>query len=71
VNRCFAGDASFCALVNNGTGLGTSINRVFNGFLNINTLATRGIDIEAAYDMPLSLGVRGSDGGAARARGCA
>ncbi|MDB5576385.1 MAG: hypothetical protein JWR80_1561 [Bradyrhizobium sp.] len=54
VNRCFAGDASFCALVNNGAGLGASITRVFNGFLNINTLATRGIDIEAAYDLPLS-----------------
>jgi outer membrane receptor protein involved in Fe transport len=53
VNRCNAGDASFCALVTRDPTTGF-ITRILNQNLNLNSLKTRGIDIELNYRMPLS-----------------
>jgi iron complex outermembrane receptor protein len=53
VNRCEAGNAALCSLVTrDGAGLITQV-RNFN--LNLNTLITRGWDIEALYTLPVGL----------------
>ena len=52
VNRCEAGNAALCGLVSrDGNGLITQV-RNFN--LNLNTLITRGWDIEAQYILPIN-----------------
>lgn len=60
VDRCDAGAADLCEFVtrdNDGT-----ITRVRNFNLNLNTLITRGWDIEASYSLPLSTFSNGMDG---------
>jgi outer membrane receptor protein involved in Fe transport len=54
ISRCFQGVSGFCPLINNGAGLTGPITSVFNGFLNVNSVKTSGIDIEAMYELPLS-----------------
>lgn len=60
VNRCAAGDASLCSLITRNAG-GT-LTEIQNSNLNLNTLITRGWDVEADYNLPLgngdSIGVR-------------
>jgi outer membrane receptor protein involved in Fe transport len=60
VTRCFQGNAALCNFVTrNGAGIITSIT---NPNLNINTLITRGWDVELDYTLPLSaLGVNNGD----------
>ncbi|WP_160738138.1 TonB-dependent receptor domain-containing protein [Altericroceibacterium indicum] len=52
VDRCEAGAADLCTLVDRDAG-GT-ITQVRNYNLNLNTLITRGFDVEAYYSVPLS-----------------
>lgn len=54
VDRCAAGDARFCELVERDEA-GTLVS-VANVNLNLESLSTRGIDIEAAYDFDLADG---------------
>ena len=57
VNQCFAGATSLCSrLERDPTG---ALFRVNNGFLNINRLKTRGLDIEGSYRTSLGSGTAG------------
>ncbi|WP_077228483.1 TonB-dependent receptor plug domain-containing protein [Sphingomonas hengshuiensis] len=60
VNRCNTGDTALCSLITRDSG-GT-LTRILNANLNLNTLITRGWDIEADYNLPLgngnSIGIR-------------
>lgn len=54
INRCKAGATDLCSLITrNAAGTITSVN---NANLNLNTLTTRGIDIEARYKIDLGEG---------------
>lgn len=54
VNRCAEGVTEFCQFVDRDAG--NQITQVRNFNLNLNTLITRGWDIEASYRMPLGNG---------------
>jgi len=54
VNRCEQGNAALCALVTREAG-SNLITQVRNFNLNLNTLITRGWDVEAQYTLPVSL----------------
>ncbi|MXP41301.1 TonB-dependent receptor [Altererythrobacter soli] len=52
VDRCFGGATDLCGFVTRGAD--NTITQVRNFNLNLNTLITRGWDMEAAYSLPLS-----------------
>ncbi len=52
VNRCFQGATELCQLVTRDAG--GAITQVRNFNLNLNTLITRGWDLEASYSLPMS-----------------
>ena len=56
VNRCAAGAADLCSLVTRTGGATGTLVSVSNPNLNLNTLKTRGVDMEASYSMPLAGG---------------
>lgn len=60
VDRCFAGATDLCQFVDRDAS-GT-ITRVRNFNLNLNTLITRGFDVEAYYSIPLYELAEGMDG---------
>jgi outer membrane receptor protein involved in Fe transport len=60
VNRCAQGATELCQLVTRDTG--GAITQVRNFNLNLNTLITRGWDVEASYSLPLSALSSGADG---------
>lgn len=54
INRCAAGATELCSLITkNAAGTITSVR---NANLNLNTLKTRGVDVEARYKIPLGEG---------------
>jgi outer membrane receptor protein involved in Fe transport len=53
VNRCASGNAQFCALVTRDATTGL-ITRILNANLNLNSLRTKGLDLELNYRTPLS-----------------
>ncbi|MBN8819558.1 MAG: TonB-dependent receptor [Sphingomonas sp.] len=53
VNRCQAGNTALCALVTRDSN--NAITQVRNYNLNLNTLITRGWDIEAQYSLPFNI----------------
>lgn len=52
VNRCFEGATDICGLIDRDAG--GAITAITNPNLNLNTLITRGWDVEAQYALPLS-----------------
>lgn len=54
VNRCEAGATALCALVTRDSS--GALSRVMNSNLNLNTLKSRGFDIEASYSLPVAGG---------------
>jgi outer membrane receptor protein involved in Fe transport len=60
VNRCFEGATELCDLVTRDAE--NTITQVRNFNLNLNTLITRGWDIEASYSLPLSTFSSGMNG---------
>jgi outer membrane receptor protein involved in Fe transport len=54
VNRCDQGATEFCSLIARDSG--GLLSSVRNVNLNLNTLKTRGVDIEGAYGLPLGSG---------------
>ena len=56
VNRCAAGAAEICALITRAGGATGALVSVANPNLNLNTLKTRGIDMEVSYRLPLAGG---------------
>jgi outer membrane receptor protein involved in Fe transport len=55
VDRCAAGAAEICSLISRNATTG-ELTQVRNFNLNLNTLITRGFDLEAAYSIPVSTG---------------
>ena len=57
IDQCFAGNVALCDLITTtGTGANQIITEVRNATLNLDTYRTSGVDIEAAYNLPLSSG---------------
>jgi outer membrane receptor protein involved in Fe transport len=55
VNRCAQGATDLCALVTRDPPPTETITQVRNFNLNLNTLTTRGWDVEASYSLPMSV----------------
>ncbi|MEO6040918.1 MAG: TonB-dependent receptor, partial [Croceibacterium sp.] len=53
VDRCFAGEAQFCALVNRDPASG-ALTAIRNSSINLDYILEKGIDFEADYRIPLS-----------------
>jgi iron complex outermembrane recepter protein len=57
IDQCFAGNQQLCELITTtGTGASQVITQVENATLNLDVYQTTGVDIEAAYDLPLDGG---------------
>ena len=56
VNRCAAGATDLCSLITRTGGATGTLVSVSNPNLNLNTLKTRGVDIESSYSLPFAGG---------------
>jgi outer membrane receptor protein involved in Fe transport len=56
VSRCAAGATDLCSLVTRTNGATGTLLGVTNPNLNLNTLKTRGVDLESSYSLPLAGG---------------
>jgi len=57
IDQCFAGNQALCELITTtGTGANQVITEVQNATLNLDVFQTSGVDIEAAYNLPLDGG---------------
>ncbi len=56
VSRCATGAADLCSLVTRSNGATGTLQGVSNPNLNLNTLKTRGVDLESGYSLPLAGG---------------
>jgi hypothetical protein len=55
IDQCYAGNAYLCTFIE-GEGLGGVMTNISNPYLNLDSYATEGVDLEAAYDLELDGG---------------
>jgi outer membrane receptor protein involved in Fe transport len=55
IDRCFQGVTALCSFIT-GAGPGGTMTNIANSFLNLDQYATKGVDIEAAYNFEMSGG---------------